>query len=232
MSDESAWSAPGEYGTGDRSTAPGVSLDKGAASAPGRTGPAQDAVHYQETVTSLPSVPDPAPWAPPTAGPYAPPANPFTPPSAPQPAAQPNPFAPPAPMAPAAGEPVPPPPIAPTGPGPVSYGYPPQASYPGAGVPGYPMANGYGWSGMPAQPSNGMGTASLVLGIISAVGFLLWPVALIVGVLAVIFGAVGRAKVTRGEATKPGMALAGMICGGVGFVLAAAFLALIIAMNA
>jgi uncharacterized membrane protein len=72
-------------------------------------------------------------------------------------------------------------------------------------------------------PSNGLGTAGLVLGIIAAVGFCLWPVALACGILAVIFGAFGRGKARRGEATNPGQALAGIICGAVGIALAVAF---------
>ncbi|MFC8199877.1 hypothetical protein ACFUTV_31465 [Streptomyces sp. NPDC057298] len=191
------------------------------------------------------------------ADPFAPPAapaqgNPFAPPGAPYPAQYPaaggppsdlpgDPFAPPAgpypqphPHAhPAPGSPVPPPPIAPGGPGEVPYGY----GYPG--YPGYggqgaaygtgPGGPGYGWPGMPMMPSNGLGTAGLVLGIIAAVGFCLWPVALACGVLAVIFGAIGRGKARRGEATNPGQALAGIICGAVGIALAIAFVVVFLA---
>jgi uncharacterized membrane protein len=75
-------------------------------------------------------------------------------------------------------------------------------------------------------PSNGLGTAGLVLGIIAAVGFCFWPVSLICGILAVIFGAVGRGKARRDEATNSGQALAGIICGAVGIALAIAFFVL------
>ncbi|WP_328493669.1 DUF4190 domain-containing protein [Streptomyces sp. NBC_00414] len=140
---------------------------------------------------------------------------------------------------------MPPPPIAPGGPGqvPYGYGYPVYPahthghhhgpSYGGAhGGPGYAQGGppGYGWSGMPMAPSNGMGTASLVLGIIAAVGFCLWPVAIVCGVLALIFGGIGRGKVRRGEATNPGQALAGIICGAVGVALAIAFLVVFLVM--
>lgn len=166
-------------------------------------------VHDQRTVTSLPS-PEPT-------------ANPFAPPGPAAPAAS-VPYA--APYA-GHGGAVPPPPIGPDGPGQVPYGYP------GAGGHGYPPGPGaagyYGWPGMQAMPSNGMGTAGLVLGIISAVVFCLWPVAIVVGVLAVIFGAIGRGKARRGEATNPGQALAGIICGAVGVVLALVMVALVIA---
>ncbi|MFJ7151798.1 DUF4190 domain-containing protein [Streptomyces sp. NPDC100445] len=181
--------------------------------------------------------PQPNPFAPPAPAP-APHGGPFTLPApAPFPP-QPYPYAPHgSPDArPGAVENVPPPPIAPGGPGQVPYGYPgtgPAYGYPGTGpaygYPGHPSAPygaGQPWPGTQPEPGNGMGTASLVLGIIAAAGFLLWPVALILGVLAVIFGAVGRSKARHGEATNPGVALAGIICGAAGFVLAAGVLVL------
>ncbi|MGA5041415.1 DUF4190 domain-containing protein [Streptomyces capoamus] len=210
--------------------------------------PAPGTVHDQQTLTSLPaSAPvdaGRAAWAGPAAG-YAAPApgptaqqpNPFAPPA---PAPQPNPFAPPAnpfpPYAGAAAEPVPPPPIAPDGPGQVPYGYPgttPAYGYPGPQAPyaPYPAGPGYAWPGMQAPPSNGMGTASLVLGIISAVGFVMWPIAFVLGVLALIFGGIGRGKAGRGEATNPGVALAGMICGAAGIVLVLGLVALVISVH-
>jgi hypothetical protein len=72
-----------------------------------------------------------------------------------------------------------------------------------------------------------MGTAGLVLGIIAVVLFCAWPLAIVLGVLAVIFGLIGRAKARRGEATNPGQALAGVICGAVGVVLAVALIVFI-----
>lgn len=193
----------------------------------------------------------PSPTAPSngTGNPFAPPApvngqgNPFAPPGPSTPANGPaGPFAPPA--APYAhGEPVPPPPIAPDGPGQVpygypggGYGYPAQPSYGGQGTHG-PLSQGagagagayYGWPGLSPQPSNGLGTASLVLGIISVAIFCLWPIAILLGILALIFGMIGRGKAARGEATNAGQALAGIICGAVGMVLGFVLLALVIA---
>ncbi|MEU9444032.1 DUF4190 domain-containing protein [Streptomyces sp. NPDC048304] len=297
MSDEVPQSAPQEHRpTGEDQASPRVSLDKpqdegpqgrapwaasgeGSASGSGqepipeaRPGAAPrdgyGAVHYQQTVTSLPSSPDepadavPSAWAPPAAdsappaaNPFAPPAatpppaNPYAPPAAPAnpyapaaatahayapPAAPANPYAPPVSYAPPAArhagpEPVPPPPIAPDGPGQVPYGYPGPAAYGYPGRPQPPYAGPYGWPGMQPVPSNGLGTASLVLGILGAVCFLLWPIALVLGILGIIFGAVGRAKANRGEATNPGVALAGLICGAAGIVLALVFIAALIA---
>ncbi|MEU6912644.1 DUF4190 domain-containing protein [Streptomyces olindensis] len=98
-----------------------------------------------------------------------------------------------------------------SGPG---YGYPQGGpGYPAAPPVGYPQAPGYG---IPPQPSNGMGTTGLVLGIIGvvcSVTFLLWFFGVILGILAIIFGAIGRGKATRGEATNKGAATAGLVCG-------------------
>ncbi|MGV9451337.1 DUF4190 domain-containing protein [Streptomyces sp. NPDC003635] len=165
-------------------------------------------VHDQETVTSVSGFDAPA-----QPRPWPAPVDPFAPPA----------YGAPTPPYPRTGEPVPPPPIAPDGPGQVPYGYP--GTYGAPGGYGY----GYGWSGQHPMPSNGMGTAALVLGIISAAVFCLWPVAIVLGVLALIFGLLGRGKVRRGEATNDGQALAGAICGAAGIVLGFAALAFLIA---
>ncbi|GGW70116.1 DUF4190 domain-containing protein [Streptomyces griseoloalbus] len=172
--------------------------------------PTSPSVHDQQTVTSFPAMGDPTAAAPP-AQPWA---GPSVPPAPVQPFAHglaANPFAPPA-----GGEHVPPPPVGPEGPGQVPYGYP-------GGYGGAPGAGYYGWSGTAPSPSNGMGVTGLVLGIISAAVFCIWPVAILLGVLAVIFGAIGRGKATRGEATNGGQALAGIICGAVGSALGVGF---------
>lgn len=164
-------------------------------------------------ITSLPGTP-----VPPGPGHLGGPAwdNPFAPPPARTPYPQPFP-----------GEHVPPPPIAPGGPGlPYGYGHP---RYPGAPAGAvHPGVPGYGWPVAGPMPSNGLGTAGLVLGIIAAVLFVVWPLAIVLGVLAVIFGLIGGAKARRGEATNPGQALAGVICGAVGLVLAVGVFVLII----
>ncbi|WP_344396962.1 DUF4190 domain-containing protein [Streptomyces vastus] len=191
-------------------------------------------MHDQPTVTSIPGTGTPPsagaqPWASPVAPPgasaygnsYAGPGG--APPNPSNPSG--NPFAAPGG---GPGEPVPPPPISPDGPGRATYGY----GYGYQGQPYYPATPGrgpgYGWPGMPMAPSNGMGTAGLVLGIVSAVGFCLWPVAIILGILAVIFGAIGRGKARRGEATNAGQALAGIICGVAGTALGVTMLVLLI----
>ncbi|MEU0834256.1 DUF4190 domain-containing protein [Streptomyces sp. NPDC056231] len=126
---------------------------------------------------------------------------------------------------------VPPPPIAPSGPGqqvpPAGpYGYPAAPAPQYGGYPGYP---GYGhapWGG-PA-PANGLGIASMVLGIIAVVGFCMWGLGVVLGVLALIFGLIGRGRVSRGEANNGGVALAGIILGSLGIVISGAFLGFLI----
>ncbi|MEC4020143.1 DUF4190 domain-containing protein [Streptomyces sp. H27-D2] len=103
-----------------------------------------------------------------------------------------------------------PPPQPPQQPG---YGYPVASNYPTAPPVqpyGYPGQGGYG------MPRNGMGTAGLVCGIIGLVCGIIavfWFFALILGVLAIIFGGVGRGRVKRGEATNSSPATAGIVLG-------------------
>ncbi|WP_171170367.1 DUF4190 domain-containing protein [Streptomyces sp. I05A-00742] len=143
---------------------------------------------------------------------------------------------------------VPPVPLAPTGPGtPSAYQRPgpygPQAGSPYApphpaygripygpdayGRPGPPY--GQGWAAVPAAvPDNGFGTAALVLGIVSLVLSVTMIFGVVLGVLAVIFGAVGRAKAVRGEASNRGQALAGLILGSLALVASVLVLVLVI----
>ncbi|MFE3829300.1 DUF4190 domain-containing protein [Streptomyces sp. NPDC059092] len=142
----------------------------------------------------------------------------------------------------AGGGAVPPPPTAPGGPArptPGQYGYSGAqqsgASYgagagAGYGYPGYPNApySGYGQTGWQQAPSNGMGITALVLGILAVVTFCFWGIGIILGVLALIFGFVGRGRAQRGEANNAGMALAGIILGAIGTLISAAFLGFLI----
>ncbi|RSS82615.1 DUF4190 domain-containing protein [Streptomyces sp. WAC06614] len=110
------------------------------------------------------------------------------------------------------------------GPGPTAYpGYPGQPAQPGpTPYPGYPgQPGGYPpYGAYPGAPrNNGLGVASLVLGIISVVGCFLSFFSVLAGALAIIFGALGRGKANRGEADNGGVALAGLILGIVGVVL-------------
>jgi hypothetical protein len=67
--------------------------------------------------------------------------------------------------------------------------------------------------------------AALVLGILSLVFIVVFPPAgVILGILGVVFGIVGVRRVSKGEATNRGQAMAGGITGGVGLVVSAALL--------
>ncbi|MFS7879143.1 MULTISPECIES: DUF4190 domain-containing protein [Streptomyces] len=102
-----------------------------------------------------------------------------------------------------------------------------QPPYPGAGYPAAPPVYP-GAAGTPMQLSNGMGTAALVCGIVGLVcgiTYFLWVFAVILGILAIIFGAIGKGKVSRGEANNGGSATAGLVCGIIGMVLPAIYLA-------
>ncbi|GAB3999201.1 hypothetical protein GCM10029992_27310 [Glycomyces albus] len=97
---------------------------------------------------------------------------------------------------------------------PAGYGSPqPQQPY---GQPGMPpqmpmAAPGYG---MPQpQLPQGLGVASMVLGIVSVVLFCIPWVNLICGILAVTFGAVTLKKVNEGSAGGKGMAITGLVLG-------------------
>jgi hypothetical protein len=74
------------------------------------------------------------------------------------------------------------------------------------------------------QARNGMGITALVLGIVGLVlGLLiiLFWMSWLPALLAVVFGSVGLSHARRGRATNKGMALAGVILGGVGLLAAA-----------
>lgn len=174
----------------------------------------------------------------------APGAHGAVPPSAPQ---GPPPYAfPPAGPAASAVPPVPPVPQAPTGPGTPSayplgpygqqpYGQPPYGQPPyGHAVPygqqppygyappgsyGYPTAPyGPGWQQPGPAAGNSLGVAALVLGIIGTVLSPTVFLGVVLGILAIIFGGIGRSKVSNGEADNGGQSLAGLILGGVGLV--------------
>ncbi|WP_282694045.1 DUF4190 domain-containing protein [Streptomyces sp. CC208A] len=135
--------------------------------------------------------------------------------------------------APTGGE-LPPPPVAPGGPSaygaptpPPSYGYP--AAGPVGPAYGYPPAHPVPYGPLPGQ-NNGMGTAGMVLGIVGTCIFWFYGIpAIILGVLALIFGIIGRKRVGRGEASNGGAATAGIVLGIVSMVFGAAFIAFLVA---
>ncbi|MEW1548747.1 DUF4190 domain-containing protein [Streptomyces tsukubensis] len=135
---------------------------------------------------------------------------------------------------------VPPPPVPPGQPPAGPYG-PPVPAAP-AGLPG----NAYGaWTPQPGQgpyphpypypgvkplPSlqNGKGTTAMVLGLCALSSFYVYGVpAIVLGILAVIFGVIGIRKAKRGEADNGSQARIGLVTGAIGIALGAAFLVLV-----
>ena len=102
-------------------------------------------------------------------------------------------------------------------------GYPPPPQQPYGGYPGYPGYSGY--AGPPqSEPKNGLGLAALILAIIGLL--LCWSVAggIVLGVVAVILGFLGRGRVKRGEADNGGVAIAGIALGFVAIIAGLAFI--------
>lgn len=94
---------------------------------------------------------------------------------------------------------------------------------PGYGPPpGYGQAPGYGT----ARPRNGFGIAALVLGLLALL--LSWTIVggIIFGILALIFGLLGRARAKRGESTNGGVAIAGVVLGIIGLIIGVGVIAL------
>ena len=66
------------------------------------------------------------------------------------------------------------------------------------------------------SPRNGMGVAALVVGVVAlvlAILIVFFPIAGLLGIVAIILGAIGMARASRGEADNRGQALAGLITG-------------------
>ena len=190
-----------------------------AAAQPQQPPPQSPSLHYQPTMTALPSdgfAPHAsgAPGTPPASGApgYGPPGTPVGHPG--------NVGTPPG--LPSYGAPGYGPPNSPGAPG-----MPGVPGMPGGyGYPGYPQ--GYGWPGMPMAPQNNLGTVALVLGILSCCLFCIYGiVSLVLGIIAVVLGVKGKKRADRGQATNRGQAQAGLITGIVGIILGLAVIALL-----
>jgi len=69
----------------------------------------------------------------------------------------------------------------------------------------------------PDPPQNQYGVASLILGISALVTS--WAlIGIVLGVVAVLTGDIGRRRVARGEATNPRAAIAGIVLGALAIV--------------
>lgn len=85
------------------------------------------------------------------------------------------------------------------------------------GEPGY---------GAPSRgQSNGLGTAALVLGILAVLTC--WSIVggIVLGIIAIVLGLIGRGRAKRGEASNGGVATAGTVLGAIGLVLSLVLIA-------
>jgi Domain of unknown function (DUF4190) len=107
-------------------------------------------------------------------------------------------------------------------PPPVGYGQNP-AGY-GQNPAGY--GQGFGYGAPSVRPRNGFGIAALVLGLLALV--LSWTIigGIVFGILALIFGLLGRARAKRGESTNGGLSVAGVVLGVIGLLIAIGLLVL------
>jgi Domain of unknown function (DUF4190) len=112
---------------------------------------------------------------------------------------------------------VPPPPVPPPEPGPR-----PPIGPPVAPPPGYAVAGGYSSYPIPHTRTNGFAVASMILGIVGAVGMCVFVVP---SLLAIIFGAVALSQIKNHPETYSGrgMAIAGLVLGIVALVALALF---------
>jgi hypothetical protein len=76
---------------------------------------------------------------------------------------------------------------------------------------------------MQSAPKNGLGIASLVVAI---VGLLTVFGGILLGIVAVILGVLGRGRAKRGEATNGGVAMAGIVLGALSIVVSIVAIAL------
>jgi hypothetical protein len=118
--------------------------------------------------------------------------------------------------------------------------YPPQPSQPAPPPPPpggqWPPAGGHAppgavyYSPQMSQPqSNGLSTASLVLGILSILGFWTFGIGILFGLIAVVLGVLGRNRSRNQDGGTTGRATGGIITGVLGILGGALFIAMVVA---
>lgn len=87
-------------------------------------------------------------------------------------------------------------------------------------VPGSGYGQGPGYGPSLRRSRNGFGIAALMLGLLALL--LSWTIigGIVLGLLALIFGLLGRARVKRGAATNGGLSIAGIVLGSIGLLIA------------
>ena len=112
--------------------------------------------------------------------------------------------------------------------------YPPYTYQPGQYQPG-PYPGGYppppphvypGYSPATGAPRNGLGIGALVVAILAVVSSISVVGGIVLGIVAVVLGFAGRARVKKGEANNGGVALAGIVLGFLGIVAGLASIAI------
>lgn len=90
-------------------------------------------------------------------------------------------------------------------------------------MPAQPSGVPYG-NAPPSGQTNAQAVAALVLGIIGLLlAFLCWPLGILLCIAAIVFGFLGRSKAATMAGSGGGMALAGIITGGLGILLSIVF---------
>ena len=111
--------------------------------------------------------------------------------------------------------------------GPYPGGAYPGGAYQGGPYPGgYPPPAPYGDYYSPGPPKNGMGVAALVVAIIALISSVSVVGGILLGIVAVILGFIGRGRVKSGEANNGGVATAGIILGVISIIAGLAFIAI------
>jgi hypothetical protein len=80
----------------------------------------------------------------------------------------------------------------------------------------------------PAYTSNGLAVGALVVGIVSLVLFFIPGFGALLGIVAIVLGALGIARANRIGGKQRGVAIAGLVCGAVGLVVNVLFVVLIV----
>ena len=65
----------------------------------------------------------------------------------------------------------------------------------------------------PNPPKNGLGVASLIVGVVALAASVTLIGGVVLGLVALIIGLAARSRVRRGEATNGGVAIAGIVLG-------------------
>jgi hypothetical protein len=80
----------------------------------------------------------------------------------------------------------------------------------------------------PVSASNGLAVAALVVGIVSLVLFFIPGFAFLLGIVAIVLGALGIARANKMAGKQRGVAIAGLVCGAVGIIVNVLFIVLIV----